>query len=193
MIDLSLIEWDHVVLDEAQAIKNAGTRASKSVRALPARHRIALTGTPIENKLSELRSLIDFVNPGILGSQSFFRNHFARAIESRRDEGLADEMGERLQRLTAPFILRRLKTDTAIIDDLPDKAEHVLTVDMTAEQAALDTALVDRMQRELQERKGMARKGLVLATITRIKQILSLIHISEPTRRLRGSRMPSSA
>ena len=171
VIDLSLIEWDHVVLDEAQAIKNAGTRASKSVRALPARHRIALTGTPIENKLSELRSLLDFVNPGILGSQSFFRNHFARAIESRRDEGLADEMGERLQRLTAPFILRRLKTDTAIIDDLPDKAEHVLTVDMTAEQAALYTALVDRMQRELQERKGMARKGLVLATITRIKQI----------------------
>ncbi|MCP1387355.1 DEAD/DEAH box helicase [Corynebacterium sp. TA-R-1] len=169
--DLAQVQWDHVVLDEAQAIKNAGTRSSKSVRALPARHRIALTGTPIENKLAELRNLLDFVNPGMLGSQTFFRNHFAKAIESGRDEALADEMGQRLQRLTAPFILRRLKTDPAIIDDLPDKAEHVISVDMTAEQAALYTALVDAMQRELSEREGMARKGLVLSTITRIKQI----------------------
>lgn len=169
--DLARIEWDHVVLDEAQAIKNAGTQASKSVRALPARQRIALTGTPIENKLSELRSLLDFVNPGMLGSQAFFRNHFAKVIERGDDEDLAAEMGERLQRLTAPFILRRLKTDPAIIDDLPDKAEHVLTVDMTAEQAALYTALVDEMQRELERRDGFSRKGLVLATITRIKQI----------------------
>ena len=159
------------MLDEAQAIKNAGTKASKSVRSIPARQRIALTGTPIENKLSELRSILDFVNPGMLGSQTFFRNHFAKVIESRRDQELADEMGERLQRLTAPFILRRLKTDTAIIQDLPEKAEHVLTVDMTPEQAALYKALVDAMQRELEERKGIARKGLVLATITRIKQI----------------------
>ena len=165
------MQWDHVGLDEAQAIKNAGTQSSKSVRAIPARHRIALTGTPIENKLSELRSILDFVNPGMLGSQSFFRNHFAKAIESRRDPELADEMGERLQRLTAPFILRRLKTDTAIISDLPDKAEHVIAVDMTPEQAALYKALVDSTQAELDERKGIARKGLVLATITRIKQV----------------------
>ncbi|UIZ92931.1 DEAD/DEAH box helicase [Corynebacterium sp. CNCTC7651] len=169
--DLAMVQWDHVVLDEAQAIKNAGTRSSKSVRALPARHRIALTGTPIENKLAELRNLLDFVNPGILGSQTFFRNHFAKAIESQRDVELAEEMGQRLQRLTAPFILRRLKTDPAIIDDLPEKAEHVITVDMTAEQAALYKALVDTMQAELQSREGMARKGLVLSTITRIKQI----------------------
>ena len=169
--ELAAVQWDHVVLDEAQAIKNAGTQSSKSVRAIPARHRIALTGTPIENKLSELRSILDFVNPGMLGSQSFFRNHFAKAIESRRDPELADEMGERLQRLTAPFILRRLKTDTAIISDLPDKAEHVIAVDMTPEQAALYKALVDSTQAELDERKGIARKGLVLATITRIKQV----------------------
>ncbi|WJY67799.1 DEAD/DEAH box helicase [Corynebacterium auris] len=169
--ELSETTWDHVVLDEAQAIKNAGTRASKSVRALPARHRIALTGTPIENKLSELRNILDFVNPGMLGSQQFFRNHFARVIETRRDEALADDMSERLRRLTSPFILRRLKTDPAIIDDLPDKQETVLTVDMTAEQAALYTALVDDMKAELEKREGMARKGLVLASITRIKQI----------------------
>ena len=168
---LAQVQWDNVVLDEAQAIKNAGTRASKSVRALPARHRIALTGTPIENKLSELRSLLDFVNPGMLGSQAFFRNHFAKVIESGRDDPLAEEMGERLQRLTAPFILRRLKTDPSIISDLPNKAEHVLSVDMTPEQAALYTALVNEMQAELKQRRGIARKGLVLATITRIKQI----------------------
>ena len=169
--DLARFEWDHVVLDEAQAIKNAGTKASKSVRAIPARHRIALTGTPIENKLSELRSLLDFVNPGMLGSQTFFRNHFAKVIESGRDEELAAEMGERLRRLTAPFILRRLKTDPLIIDDLPEKNEHIVAVDMTPEQAALYTALVNEAEKELAERKGMARKGLVLATITRIKQI----------------------
>ncbi|SDS20031.1 DEAD/DEAH box helicase [Corynebacterium timonense] len=169
--ELARVQWDHVVLDEAQAIKNAGTRASKSVRAVPARHRIALTGTPIENKLSELRNILDFVNPGLLGSQQFFRNHFARVIETRRNVELADEMSERLRKLTSPFILRRLKTDPAIIDDLPEKQETVLTVDMTAEQAALYTALVDDMKAALEHREGMARKGLVLASITRIKQI----------------------
>ena len=168
---LGRIDWDHVVLDEAQAIKNASTRASQSVRAIGARHRIALTGTPVENRLAELRSLLDFVNPGILGSQSFFRNHFAKAIESRRDERLADEMQDRLQRLTAPFVLRRLKTDPAIISDLPQKSEEVVTVDMTDEQAAIYSALVEAMKKELAQRTGMARKGLVLSTITRIKQI----------------------
>lgn len=159
--------WDHVVLDEAQAIKNSSTRASKSVRALRSRHRLALTGTPVENRLSEMRSILDFVNPGVLGSTSFFRNHFAKAIEREQDE----EMSERLRRLTAPFILRRLKTDTSIIDDLPDKTEQIITVQMTSEQAALYKALTDSVQRELEERQGMARRGLVLATITRIKQI----------------------
>lgn len=168
---LGLIEWDHVVLDEAQAIKNASTRASQSVRAIGARHRIALTGTPVENRLAELRSLLDFVNPGILGTQSFFRNHFAKIIETRRDEQLADEMQDRLQRLTAPFVLRRLKTDPTIISDLPEKSEQVVTVDMTDEQAALYTALVESMKKELEKRTGMSRKGLVLSTITRIKQI----------------------
>ncbi|GAA1174191.1 ATP-dependent helicase HepA [Corynebacterium glaucum] len=169
--DLAHVRWDHVVLDEAQAIKNVGTQSSKSVRALPARHRIALTGTPIENKLSELRSLLDFVNPGMLGTQAFFRNHFAKAIERGGQDALAVEMSERLQRLTSPFILRRLKSDPAIIDDLPDKAEHVVAVDMTPEQAALYTALVKETEGELERRQGMARKGLILAMITRIKQV----------------------
>ena len=165
--ELGDIGWDRVVLDEAQAIKNSTTRASKAVRSLPSRHRIALTGTPVENRLSEMRSILDFCNPGVLGSTSFFRNHFAKAIEREHDE----QMTERLRLLTAPFILRRLKTDPTIIDDLPEKNEEIITVDMTPEQAALYTALVQDVQARLEERHGMARRGLVLATITRIKQI----------------------
>ena len=165
---LGRIEWDRVVLDEAQAIKNSSTRASKSVRSLPSRHRIALTGTPVENRLSEMRSIIDFTNPGVLGSASFFRHHFAKPIERDNDEALTD----RLRRLTAPFILRRLKTDPAIIDDLPEKTEEVLTVTLSDEQAALYKALVDDVQRQLETKdKGMARRGMVLASLTRMKQI----------------------
>ena len=165
---LGSVEWDRVVLDEAQAIKNSSTRASKSVRSLPSRHRIALTGTPVENRLSEMRSIVDFTNPGVLGSASFFRHHFAKPIERDNDDALT----ERLRRLTAPFILRRLKTDPAIIDDLPEKTEEVLTVTLSDEQAALYKALVDDVQRQLEQKdKGMARRGLVLASLTRMKQI----------------------
>ena len=165
---LGSVEWDRVVLDEAQAIKNASTRSSKAVRSLPSRHRIALTGTPVENRLSEMRSILDFCNPGVLGSATFFRNHFASAIEKYQDE----DMAERLRKLTAPFILRRLKTDTAIIDDLPEKTEEILTVTMTSEQAALYKALVDDIQLRMENApKGMALRGLVLASLTRIKQI----------------------
>ncbi|MBC3186178.1 DEAD/DEAH box helicase [Corynebacterium sp. zg-331] len=161
------ISWDHVVLDEAQHIKNSATRSAKAVRSIPARQRIALTGTPVENRLSEMRSILDFVNPGVLGSASFFRNHFAKAIERDRDE----QMTERLRLLTAPFIMRRLKTDPAIIDDLPEKSEQVRTVPMTSEQAALYTAYVEDMKRKIEEVQGIARRGLVLASLTRIKQI----------------------
>ncbi|KQB83764.1 DEAD/DEAH box helicase [Corynebacterium oculi] len=161
------VNWDHVVLDEAQHIKNSTTRSSKAVRSLPARQRIALTGTPVENRLSEMRSILDFVNPGVLGSASFFRNHFAKAIEREQDE----QMTERLRLLTAPFIMRRLKTDPSIIDDLPEKSEQVRTVNMTPEQAALYTAYVEDMKRRLEEVEGIARRGLVLASLTRIKQI----------------------
>ncbi|WPF66991.1 MULTISPECIES: DEAD/DEAH box helicase [unclassified Corynebacterium] len=161
------VQWDHVVLDEAQHIKNSATRSSKAARSLPARQRIALTGTPVENRLSEMRSILDFVNPGVLGSASFFRNHFAKAIEREQDE----QMTERLRLLTAPFIMRRLKTDPNIIDDLPEKSEQVRTVTMTSEQAALYTAYVEDMKRKLIEVEGIARRGLVLASLTRIKQI----------------------
>ena len=166
-LTLSKVDWDRVVLDEAQAIKNAATRSSKAVRAIPSRHRVALTGTPIENRLSEMRSILDYCNPGILGSASFFRNHFAKSIER---EG-SDVMAERLRLLTAPFILRRLKTDPNIIDDLPEKSEQIITVRMTDEQAALYKALVNDVDEALKNKEGMSRRGLVLASLTRIKQI----------------------
>ena len=161
------VDWERVVLDEAQQIKNSTTRASKAVRSIPSRHRLALTGTPVENRLAELWSIVDFCNPGMLGSASFFRNHFATAIERHQDE----EVAEKLRSLTAPFILRRVKTDPDIIDDLPDKNEDIVTVHMTTEQAALYKALVDDIQQQLENAEGMAKRGLVLATITKIKQI----------------------
>ncbi|QPK79963.1 DEAD/DEAH box helicase [Corynebacterium lizhenjunii] len=164
---LGAVEWEHVVLDEAQAIKNPGTHTSKAVRSLPARQRIALTGTPVENRLSEMRSIVDFCNPGVLGSASFFRNHFAKPIEG----GQAPELAEHLRALVAPFILRRLKTDKSIIDDLPEKTEQVITVNLTSEQAALYRSLVDDITRRLESAEPMARRGLILASLTRIKQI----------------------
>lgn len=164
---LGKVDWDHVILDEAQHIKNSSTMVARAARSLPARQRIALTGTPIENRLSELRSILDFCNPGILGNASFFRNHFAKPIEREEDEDAA----ARLRQLTAPFILRRLKTDPSIIDDLPDKNEHILRVHLTEEQAALYKALVEDIEGQLAAREGAMRKGLILATITKIKQI----------------------
>lgn len=164
---LSGVKWDRVVLDEAQQIKNSATRTSRAVRAIPSRHRIALTGTPVENRLAEMWSILDFCNPGILGSASFFTHHFATAIERTHDP----EMTERLKLLTAPFIMRRLKTDKAIIDDLPEKAEEIVTVTLTAEQAALYKSLTESVKARMAEAKGIRRRGLILSTITRIKQI----------------------
>lgn len=169
--DVSLlrqVRWDHVVLDEAQHVKNATTKAARAVRALPARHRIALTGTPMENHLAELHSILDFTNPGILGTKSFFRHRFAKPIERDRDE----EQAQWLRRLTAPFILRRLKTDPAVVDDLPEKNEHVVTVTMTPEQTALYQAYVEHTKQRIAEaQEGFERSGLILSSLTRIKQI----------------------
>lgn len=164
---LSQIQWERVALDEAQQIKNSATKVSKAVRSMPSKHRIALTGTPVENRLSEMRSILDFCNPGVLGSASFFRNHFARAIEREQDEA----MTERLRALTAPFVLRRLKTDPSIVDDLPEKTEIILTVDMKPEQAALYRAYVEDIQKQIDQAEGISKRGLVLSALTKIKQI----------------------
>ncbi|GGM48867.1 helicase HelZ [Micromonospora sonchi] len=165
--DLAGIDWNRVVLDEAQAIKNAATRQAEAVRALPARQRIAVTGTPVENRLADLWSIMQFVNPGLLGPAATFRKRFAEPIERHGDA----ETAQRLRRITGPFVLRRLKTDSSIISDLPEKLEMEVFCNLTAEQAALYRAVVDDMLARIESSDGIERRGLVLATMTRLKQV----------------------
>ncbi|MFI5720807.1 DEAD/DEAH box helicase [Nocardia sp. NPDC051750] len=165
--DLSRQQWERVVLDEAQHIKNAATRQARAARALPARHRLALTGTPVENRLEELRSLFDFAVPKLLGSPQTFRARFAVPIERENDQHAVT----RLRTVTSPFLLRRVKTDPAVIDDLPEKLEMTVRANLTVEQAALYQAVVEDMLEKLRDAKGMARKGAVLGALTRLKQV----------------------
>lgn len=165
--ELKRQSWDRIVLDEAQHIKNAGTRQARAARALPARHRLALTGTPVENRLEELRSIMDFAMPKMLGSPQTFRARFAVPIERERDENAIS----RLRLITQPFVLRRVKTDPAVITDLPDKIEMTVRANLTVEQAALYQAVVDDMLAKIKDAKGMARKGAVLSALTRLKQV----------------------
>lgn len=165
--DLSLHRWRRLVLDEAQHIKNSATAAARAARTLPAAHRIALTGTPVENRLDELRSIFDFCNPGILGNAATFRARFAIPIEREKEEGAV----ARLRSLTSPFVLRRVKTDRTVIADLPDKFEMTVRSNLTAEQAGLYQAVVEDMMRRIDESEGMARKGAVLGALTRLKQV----------------------
>ncbi|AOW93072.1 helicase [Rhodococcus sp. WMMA185] len=159
--------WRRVVLDEAQHIKNPKTSQARAARGIPAAHRIALTGTPVENRLDELRSILDFANSGILGSETMFRKRFVVPIEREQDErALA-----RLRAVTSPFVLRRVKTDPAVIADLPDKLEMTVRANLTAEQAALYRAVVDDMLTQIRDRKGMKRKGAVLSALTKLKQV----------------------
>ncbi|WP_067562377.1 DEAD/DEAH box helicase [Nocardia acidivorans] len=159
--------WQRTVLDEAQHIKNAGTRQARAARLIPARHRLALTGTPVENRLEELRSIMDFANPKLLGKPAEFHARFAVPIERKHDENAVT----RLRALTSPFVLRRVKTDPAVISDLPDKIEITLRANLTVEQAALYQAVLDDMSAKLKAAKGMERKGAVLAALTRLKQV----------------------
>jgi non-specific serine/threonine protein kinase len=164
---LSLIEWSRVVLDEAQNVKNPEAKQTKAARALRAPRRVALTGTPVENHLGELWSIMEILNPGLLGSASAFREHFAVPIERYKEE----EAAARLRTLTQPFVLRRLKTDKTIISDLPEKIEMKVPCPLTREQATLYQAVVDEMLRRIEETDGIERKGLVLATMLRLKQV----------------------
>jgi non-specific serine/threonine protein kinase len=165
--ELASVEWGRVVLDEAQNVKNAATRQSQAVRAFRAPRRIALTGTPVENRLGELWSILDFLNPGLLGPAATFRRRFATPIERYRDTERADE----LKRLVRPFILRRLKTDRRIIRDLPAKHEMRVFCNLTREQASLYQATVDEMIAKVEASTGIERRGLVLATLLRLKQV----------------------
>lgn len=164
---LGAVSWHRVVADEAQALKNAATRQATAVRALPARHRLALTGTPVENRLADLWSLMEFVNPGLLGPAATFRRRYAEPVERHGDE----EATARLRRLTGPFILRRVKTDREIVPDLPEKWEMEVLCNLTAEQASLYQAVVDDMLTKVEASDGMERRGLVLASLARLKQV----------------------
>ncbi|ROO61544.1 non-specific serine/threonine protein kinase [Micromonospora sp. Llam0] len=165
--DLAEVGWHRIMVDEAQAIKNAATRQAVAVRSLPARHRVAITGTPVENRLADLWSIMEFANPGLLGGAASFRRRYAEPVERHGD---ADAAG-RLRRITGPFVLRRLKTDTSIISDLPEKLEMEVLCHLTAEQASLYQAVVDDMLGRIETSDGVERRGLVLATMTKLKQI----------------------
>ena len=179
---LAAVPWARVVLDEAQNIKNSAARQTQAVRSLPATQRMALTGTPVENRLAELWSIMDFLNRGLLGSASDFRRRFAVPIERYRDESTA----ELLKRITGPFVLRRLKTDRSIIADLPDKVEMKVFCNITREQATLYQAVLDDMLARIDAAgEGIERRGLVLATMMKLKQVLN-----HPVQLLRdGSRL----
>jgi SNF2 family DNA or RNA helicase len=164
---LGEVAWHRVVVDEAQAIKNAATRQAAAVRALPARHRVAVTGTPVENRLADLWSIMEFANPGLLGAAAAFKKKYAEPVERHGDE----EAAERLRRITGPFVLRRLKTDKSIISDLPEKLEMEVLCNLTGEQASLYQAVVDDMMERIESSEGIERRGLVLATMTKLKQV----------------------
>jgi SNF2 family DNA or RNA helicase len=167
--DLKQVTWSDVILDEAQNIKNPHAKQTQAVRSLQAANRIALTGTPVENRLSELWSIMQFLNPGFLGSQTGFRKAFALPIERYQEEAAT----ERLKGLVGPFILRRVKTDSTIIQDLPDKLEMKVYCDLTAEQATLYEAVVkESLERvDSSEEEGIQRRGVVLGALMRLKQV----------------------
>lgn len=161
---LEKIQWDCLILDEAQAIKNPLTKQTKRVKALQSKMRIAMTGTPIENDLTNLWSLFDFLNKGLLGSSTEFHD-YCKKLEDN-PEGYA-----KLKAMIAPFMLRRVKTDKAIISDLPDKLEQIDYVGLSKKQTVLYRKYVAELADKLEELDGMKRRGLVLASLTKLKQI----------------------
>jgi len=164
---LGRIHWRRVVLDEAQHIKNPPTKQTAAIRSLRCSQRIALTGTPVENRLSELWSIMEFCSPGYLGTQGDFRRRFAVPIERHRDRRQAD----RLRALVRPFILRRLKTDPTVISDLPPLVESRQMIPLTAEQARLYDAVMNDMLKRVDLAEGIRRRGLVLSALVKLKQI----------------------
>jgi superfamily II DNA or RNA helicase len=161
------VDWGAVVLDEAQNIKNSASLAARAARSLRAAERFALTGTPVENRLAELWSILEFTNPGLLGPLERFRRELAVPIERYGDDAAA----ERLQRIVSPFVLRRSKTDPSVISDLPEKNEMKVVCTLTPEQATLYKAVVEEELRRIRGAEGMERRGRVLALLVALKQI----------------------
>ncbi|MEA4884593.1 MAG: DEAD/DEAH box helicase [Clostridia bacterium] len=165
--DLARVNWERIVLDEAQNIKNPDTKQAKSIRSLSARCRLALTGTPVENHLGDMWSIMEFLNPGYLPGRARFKERYATPIEKDGDQ----ERSEELRRMVRPFILRRVKTDPSVIQDLPDKIEMKVFCSLTREQATLYQAVVDDMTHKIKTLEGFQRRGLIFSTIMKLKQI----------------------
>ena len=161
------VSWGGIVLDEAQNVKNAETKQATAARAIRADYRVALTGTPVENHVGDLWSIMEFLNPGFLGAQSEFKRNFFFPIQAEQDP-IATEM---LKRITGPFILRRLKTDKSIISDLPEKQETKVFCSLTREQASLYAAVLKDTEEILEDAEGIERRGLVLGVLSKLKQV----------------------
>jgi SNF2 family DNA or RNA helicase len=164
---LQSLEWHRVVVDEAQNIKNPQAAQTRAILKLAAPHRLALTGTPVENRLRDLWSIFNFLNPGYLGKEAQFRKSFEMPIYKGNDMTRSTT----LKKMVEPFILRRVKTDKRIIDDLPDKIEQKMYCTLTPEQASLYEAVVKDVEEQLNEAEGIQRKGLILSTLLKLKQI----------------------
>ncbi|MEU0796757.1 DEAD/DEAH box helicase [Amycolatopsis sp. NPDC005961] len=184
--ELEQVTWRRLVLDEAHAIKNADTATAKAVRRFAAGHRLALTGTPVENRLADLWSVLDLLNPGLLGSRFEFRQRFAAPIERGGDTATAAA----LRRLTQPHLLRRVKTDPSIVPELPEKLEITQEYRLTREQGTLYAAIVDEMMKKIENSQGIKRRGNILAAITKLKQVCNhpahLLHDGSPIGRRSG-------
>ncbi len=161
------VNWYGVLLDEAQNIKNSNAKQTQSARKLQSSFRLALTGTPVENRLSELWSLMQFLNPGYLGTQAGFRRDFVVPIERFGDP----DATERLRKMISPFILRRVKSDPRVIQDLPEKTEMKEFCTLTEEQATLYEAVVQSTMEKITQSDGIARRGLVLSLLMQLKQV----------------------
>ena len=172
--------WYYLILDEAQAIKNPGTRQTRVLKNYTAENRLILTGTPIENRLSDLWSLFDFINPGLLGTAAEFKR-FAKTLDRDRSR-----YGT-LRQLIRPYILRRLKTDKTVIRDLPDKVEMKVYTDLSSKQIVLYRQLVGRLEKALADTDGMQRRGLILSSLMKLKQLCN-----HPDQYLGGSGYPEA-
>ncbi|MFO7937951.1 MAG: DEAD/DEAH box helicase [Kiritimatiellia bacterium] len=164
---LKKIRWSCFVVDEAQNIKNSMTQQAQAARAVQADYRVALTGTPMENNVGDIWSLMDFLNPGLLGGRRYFHDTFFKPIQSGRDL----KAKNRLKKITSSFILRRLKTDRDIIRDLPEKVENKVYCTLSLEQKELYQDITDSFNREIEDTGGIKRRGAILAVLTRLKQI----------------------
>ncbi|MGW3656287.1 SNF2-related protein [Streptomyces sp. NPDC005151] len=176
--------WGLLVADEAQHVKNPHAHTAQALRRIPSQGRVALTGTPVENNLSELWALLDWTTPGLLGTLTSFRDRYARAVEGDRDEQAAQRLGA----LVRPFLLRRRKSDPGIAPELPPKTETDQPVSLTKEQVSLYEALVRELMAEIEEKQGIARRGLVMKLLTGLKQVCN--HPAQFLKEPAGAKLP---